>query len=80
MDQKALVDLMIRAAEAPDQLASMGEASRSLIGEWGTERFASGVFASTELALGVGPLSAGIVNSVLLSLSLGRGALSRNLS
>ena len=80
MDQKALVDLMIRTAAAPNQLASMGEASRCLIGEWGTERFASGVLASTESALGVGPLSAGIVNSFLLSLTLGRGALSRKLS
>jgi glycosyltransferase involved in cell wall biosynthesis len=80
LDQDELVDLMFRTALAPDQLPSMGEASRCLIGEWGTERFASGVLASTESALRVGPLSAGIVDSVLLSLTLGRCELSRKLS
>ena len=80
MDRDALVELMLRVAASPDQLPSMGEASRCLIRGWGPERFATGVLASTESALGKGSGSVNPLTSALLNLSLCRGELFRKFS
>lgn len=49
-DVSQLADLMGRISGDTDLLTSMGEASRSMISAWGTDRFAAGVLQASRLA------------------------------
>jgi glycosyltransferase involved in cell wall biosynthesis len=76
-DKLGLAELMRRIATSPEQLKSMGESSRRIIRDWGTERFAAGVLAATESALGKGVESVDPLTSALLTFSRCREELFR---
>ena len=50
-DMDALAALMLRMSSAEVDLSAMGRAARILIGDWGTERFADGIYQAMCTAL-----------------------------
>jgi glycosyltransferase involved in cell wall biosynthesis len=66
-DIEALARLMIRVATLPAvQLANMGDASRTMIAPWGSERFAKGLFDAVKAADCVPSRQASIFDRLLL--------------
>ena len=68
-DKLGLAELMRRISASPEQAKLMGESSRRIIRDWGTERFAAGVLAATKSALGKGVESVDLLTSALLTFS-----------
>ena len=67
-DFEALAKLMLRLTQSPAaQLTEMGDASREIIADWATNRFAAGLRAAAECALKVGPKRAGLFERLLLT-------------
>ena len=70
VDQLARAMLRISAFNCP--LSDFGAASARIIGDWGPERFVSGLKAAVENALQVGPQPASFLGQILLELLIGR--------
>jgi 1,2-diacylglycerol 3-alpha-glucosyltransferase len=66
-DAEQLGELMLRLSQDL-QLPAMGNASREIISDWGTERFATGLKAAAETALTVGLKKPSLLQRVLLGL------------
>jgi glycosyltransferase involved in cell wall biosynthesis len=72
-DVEQLAQLMHRLTEAPKHsLSEMGDASRTIIADWGPERFASGLKQALDCALKVGPKRASLLQRLLLKALLWR--------
>jgi hypothetical protein len=54
------------------QVSKFGDASRTIISEWGPERFAAGLKAAVECALKVGPKRATLLQRMVLKAMLAR--------
>jgi glycosyltransferase involved in cell wall biosynthesis len=68
-DVETLAQLMLRLTGfAPGQLASLAEAGRKLVAEWGPARFASGLLAAGNAAQSTGPIRPGFIDRRLLNL------------
>jgi glycosyltransferase involved in cell wall biosynthesis len=68
-----LAQLMLRLTETPKhRLSEMGDASRTIISEWGPERFASGLKAAVDKALEVGPVKPTLLQRTILKALLAR--------
>jgi glycosyltransferase involved in cell wall biosynthesis len=63
-----LAQLMLKiSAFQPSRLSAFGDASRSIISDWGTERFAQGLKAAAECALRAGPVKATVMQRLILN-------------
>ncbi len=65
-DVEKLTELMLKISNPNFPVSAFGDASRSIISEWGPDRFASGLKSACETALQVKPKKAGILNLLLL--------------
>jgi glycosyltransferase involved in cell wall biosynthesis len=73
LDVEQLARLMLKmSAFQPFSLSTFGDASRAIISEWGTERFASGLKAAVDKALEVGPLRPSLLQRTVLTALLWR--------
>jgi glycosyltransferase involved in cell wall biosynthesis len=61
-----LADLLRRVSRDEAQLAAMGLASRTIIAEWGPERFARGMAAAVDVAMMQGVSVAGVLERLVL--------------
>jgi len=61
-----LVELMLRFSTHPDHLPAMAKAGVDLVSNWGPDRFASGVRATADKAVSVGPRSGRFWQGLLL--------------
>jgi 1,2-diacylglycerol 3-alpha-glucosyltransferase len=68
---ESIAKAMAKMSRAAPDLEAMGEESRKIIARWGTERFADGLEAATDIALRAGNCRTTIIDRILLhSLSL----------
>jgi glycosyltransferase involved in cell wall biosynthesis len=65
-DVEELAQKMFRLATFGIRLSIMGQASRRIIADWGTDRFAEGLVAATEKALEIGPRPASVLDRAIL--------------
>ena len=66
-----LAQLMLRVGSMePGARSRMGHASRQIIADWGTDRFASGLKAAAETARAIGPRSGSFAQRLLLKVVL----------
>jgi glycosyltransferase involved in cell wall biosynthesis len=65
-DPSALAGLLERVAHGDVNREEMGRASQEIIGNWGPERFATGLRKAAEVALEAGPPSPSIVDRLLI--------------
>jgi len=65
-DPAALAELMERVAHGDVDREEMGAASQEIIGDWGPERFATGLRQAAEAALRAGPPDASLVDRLLI--------------
>jgi 1,2-diacylglycerol 3-alpha-glucosyltransferase len=73
LDVEALAQLMFKiSAFQPFRLSAFGDASRTIISEWGPERFANGLKAAVDKALEVGPSKPTLLQRAILHLLLRR--------
>ncbi len=66
-ETQELVQLMMRISAPGFPLAELGEASRMIISDWGTERFGSGVKAAVDCAVEIGSRPASLFDRTLLA-------------
>lgn len=71
-DVEQLGQLMLKISNPDFPLAAFGDASRTIISEWGPERFASGLQSAVDKALEVGPKRASLLQRILLRALLWR--------
>jgi glycosyltransferase involved in cell wall biosynthesis len=71
-DVEQLAQLMFQVSGFGFQVSKFGAASRTIISEWGPERFAAGLKAAVECALKVGPKRATLLQRMVLKAMLAR--------
>jgi glycosyltransferase involved in cell wall biosynthesis len=71
-DVEQLAQLMFQVSGFGFQVSKFGDASRTIISEWGPERFAAGLKAAVECALKVGPKRATLLQRMVLKAMLAR--------
>jgi glycosyltransferase involved in cell wall biosynthesis len=67
-----IAGVMLRISKFPEaQLLASGQASRNIIADWGTDRFASSLESAAETALRVGPRSGTLAAKCFLNVLIG---------
>ena len=66
-NEEEMADLMLKISSDEDVRKAMGDRSREIIAEWGTERFASGVKAAVDAALSAPKKRDSLLDRVILN-------------
>jgi 1,2-diacylglycerol 3-alpha-glucosyltransferase len=67
-DVGAITDAMVRMSQLEDERRrTMGAASQRIIGDWGLDRFATGMKAAAEKAIEIGPRKGTMIDRAMLS-------------
>ena len=73
-DVEQLANLLVKVSAFNFPRSAFGDASRRIIADWGTERFAQGLKAAAEMAVAVGPKRASWLDRALLYALSRRGS------